>query len=202
MIVEPVTADTSACERSHVDGAALLGVDAEPASRGIRVHFDFCPGSGADCRCDVVVGDIGVDVAAELAPDPSVVVDLTMIPWPRYDIGEFIAITRTPTCTCATCACGEPLYLFAGYGFSHTGAPALARLGEGAEICPATPCTYGGLWNLHVATAQGEIDVPYGETRTLGAVRARAVSDVTIRSLCSSGPGDATFGSFALWSAR
>jgi hypothetical protein len=183
--VEPVTSEIERCTFAHWERAALTGVDAAPDDDGIRIHFDLCPAADADCRCDVVVTNVGVDVASTLHPDPNVTIDIAE--GEGFAPGPFVAITKVPTCECAGCGCGEPLYLYAATGPADFAAhvPAPMTFSRGDAVCPASLCAFGGTWMLHAAGDLGASDVPGGTTRDVGAVRVRSVRDVEVWEPCA-----------------
>lgn len=200
--VEPITADASRCDVFHVEGADLRGAEPEPGEDGIRLHFDFCPTADGDCRCDVVVGRVGVDVAAELAPLYPVDVDLS----PGEDPMSMphLSVRKSPTCACDACGCSLPLYFYAASAFPR-GAPALPpglAFDEGPALCPAESCTYGGSMRLHALTDAGEADLGGGETIALGATLVRSVRDVEILAPCAACAGcSSPYGAFVAWAA-
>lgn len=183
--IEPVTTDVARCMFTHVDGAFLTGVDMAPADDGIRIHFDLCPAADADCRCDVVVTNVGTDIASTLAPDSNVTIDVS--PGEGFFPGAFLAITKIPTCECDGCGCSEPLYLYAANGppdFARM-VPAPMVFSQGAVVCPMTDCTFGGSWMLHARGDGGETDVPGGTQRDVGSVHVRSIRDVEVFAPCA-----------------
>lgn len=199
----PVTLDVARCDVTHAENVTLSGVDPDPATNGVRVHFDLCPAADADCRCDVVVSGIGTDVAAMLGPEPSVVVDLAT--GSGFVPGAFLAITKPGDCACAGCGCAEPLYLYAGNVSPEAAplVPASVVFSRGAAGCPNVDCTYAGSWLLHARALGIELDVPGGATRTLGPVLVRSLRDVEIFAPCRRcDTCDQPLGAFVAWVPR
>lgn len=198
--VEPVTADVARCVFGHAEGASLTGVDPAPSDSGIRIHLDLCPAADADCRCDVVVTNVGTDIAAALGPDANVVVDLA--PGEAFFPGAFLAITKTPTCMCDGCGCSEPIYLYAANATPDfaPSVPAPMTFSTGAEVCPARDCSFGGSWMLHARGDIGELDVPGGADRDVGAVHVRSVRDIEVFEPCAACAGcDTPVGAWIAW---
>ncbi|MFN7700862.1 MAG: hypothetical protein ACK5U8_23410 [Deltaproteobacteria bacterium] len=69
--VEPVTSDVANCAPIRIEGADLRAITAVPEEDGVRLHFDFCPTADADCRCDVVLTNVGTEtvVRTNCTPD-------------------------------------------------------------------------------------------------------------------------------------
>lgn len=188
--IEPITSDVARCAVTHSEGASLTGIDMAPADDGIRLHFDLCPAADADCRCDIVVANVGTDIAGTLSPATNLTIDVAAgthsIPF-----GAFLAITKTPTCMCDGCGCSEPLYLYAATGspdFARS-VPAPMTFARGAQVCAGTGGEFGATWMLHAVGDGGAADVPGGAQRDVGSVHVRSISDIYIF-----GPGAACAG--------
>lgn len=198
--IEPVTLDVARCMVTHADGAMLTGVDAAPADDGIRIHFDLCPTADADCRCDVIVANVGIDIAATLAPSYPVTLDVA--PGEGFFPGAYVAITKVPTCECDGCGCGEPLYLYAANTAPDFAAhvPAPMTFSNGPTVCPMSDCTFGGSSLLHARGDAGESDVPGGTQRELGSIHVRAIRNVEVFSPCAACAGCGTpIGAWIAW---
>ncbi|MFO0683711.1 MAG: hypothetical protein U0234_16755 [Sandaracinus sp.] len=197
--IEAVTAETSRCVFTHAEGASLWGVDPAPADHGIRIHLDLCPAADADCRCDVVVSNVGEDVASTLGPDAAVTIDLEE---GSGFVGPFLSITKVPSCTCDFCGCALPTYLYAG-SVRPDAAPSVPYplvFSRGAEVCPMQDCTFAGSSALHVHSDVSDIDVRGGETRDTGVVHVRALRDVEIYAPCAACAGcDVPVGAWIAW---
>lgn len=199
--VEAITADTARCDARYIEAAALTGVSAEPAEDGIRLHFDYCPDADADCRCDVIVTHVGTDVAAEVQAQYPVDVDLAPGESAAFPNG-FVSIRKQPACACDGCPCSLPLHFYAASAMPGAERSLLPdfSFGQGAEICPAVGCDFGGTTALSVTTEVGPTDVRRGETVSLGATRVRSVHDVEILAPCAACAGCASpYGSWAAW---
>lgn len=177
--VEPVTADRARCDVTRADGVAVYGVDSAPLDDGIRVHADFCPFVDADCRCDIVVQNVGADLA-----------DLVLIPRDGLivDVGPtYLSVQQVPTCECLGCPCSLALVLQAADGLLDV--PPFASpeldLSAGALVCPEPAACVSATWWLHAASLGVELDVPVGEDRDLGIVHVRSVRDVDIFAPCA-----------------
>ena len=198
--VEPITMDAARCMTSHVAGASLTGIATAPADDGIRLHFDFCPNADADCRCDVVVTNVGTDIASTLSPNTNVTIDLQ--PGEGFFPGAFLSITKIPTCQCDGCGCSEPLYLYAANAppdFARA-VPVPMTFSRGALVCAPSDCTFGGTWRLHARGDAGEADVAGGTTRDLGSVHVRSVRDVEVFGPCAACAGcDTPIGAWVAW---
>lgn len=197
--VVPVTTDTARCQVHHAGGVSLLAIDPAPADDGIRLHFDLCPAADADCRCDVVVTNVGVDIAATLAPATNLALDLSV--GEGFSPGALVSITKVPTCECDGCGCSEPLYLFAAT-LPPDGlvVPMPMTFSQGAAVCPMSDCTFGGSWRLHARGDAGEADVAGGTDRDLGSVHVRSVRDVEVFAPCAAcAECDAPIGAWVAW---
>ncbi len=198
--VEPVTAEVANCDATHVEGADLREIVAVPEEDGIRLRFDFCPTADADCRCDVVLTNVGADVASQLAPLYPVDVDLRAGDQPMA--GPYLSVRKTPMCECLGCGCSLPLYLHAASAMPSAAEalPPGMSLSEGAAVCPAEACSFGGSSWLHVTTEGAQSDVHGGETQDLGGTRDRSVRDVEILAPCAACAGCASpYGAWIAW---
>ncbi len=72
------------------------------------MHADFCPSADADCSCDIVVTDVGADLADQvLIPNTNLTIDIAE---------RSLQITTTPSCECLGCPCSYSLVLDATEG--------------------------------------------------------------------------------------
>lgn len=177
--VEPVTADVMRCTVAHAEGVQVLGVDAAPADYGVRIHTDLCPGADADCRCDFVVGNVGVGLA-----------DLLLMPAAgnTFDVGfNYLAVRQVPTCECLGCPCAMSLVLEAADGLLESAGAFSSEftLSAGAQICPEPAACVSATWALHAQALGTETDIPAGEQRELGIVHVQSVRDVDIFGPCA-----------------
>jgi hypothetical protein len=193
--VEPVTADPTFCEGTRFEGVMVLGVEPAPADEGIRIHADFCPARGADCRCDVVVSNVGADLA-----------DLVLMPREgnTFEIAPTVlAVTTTPTCECLGCPCSFALVFAASSGLLTVPGPAGTgelALSTGAETCAAPSACESAAWRLHGSSLGIETDVPAGEDRDLGVVHLRSLRDVDLFAPCAAcATCGSPEGSWAAW---
>jgi hypothetical protein len=177
--VEAITADVARCAVSHAEGVQVLGVERAPADDGIRIHADLCPGMDADCRCDVVIANVGVDLA-DLVLMPSAGNTLDLAP-------NYVSIAQTPTCECLGCPCGMELVFEAADALIEPSPHPSTELvfSAGALVCPEPAACVSATWALHAASMGVESDVPAGEQRDLGIVHVRSVRDVDIFGPCA-----------------
>jgi hypothetical protein len=198
--VEPITLDVARCDVTHVMDATLIAVEPAPDVDGVRVRFDFCPAADADCRCDVILTNVGTDVASELTPLSSVTVDLHAGADPMS--GPYLVVQKVPSCECLGCGCALPLHLYAGSGLpgSTPGLRDAVALSLGDELCPATDCTFGGSRRL-LAMSQGvAAQIPGGATADLGATRVRSVRDLEVLAPCAACAGcGQPYGAWIAW---
>lgn len=191
--VEPVTAQPMRCAPTHAEGASLLGTEAAPADRGIRVHMDYCPSADADCRCDIVVTEVGTELAARVRPEAGLTVDVG----PR-----FVSIQRIPSCECLGCPCSLPLVLHAATD-DPVSAPFLPpdlELSQGDVVCPAPAACVSGTWSLRAAAFGSVVQVPEGTQVSLGAISVRSVHDVYVFAPCAAcAECDTPRASWAAW---
>jgi hypothetical protein len=198
--VEPVTSEVANCAPTRIEGADLRAITPVPEEDGIRLHFDFCPTADADCRCDVVLTNVGSDVAAQLAPLYPVDVEVHAGEEPMSM--PYLSVRKTPMCECEGCGCSLPLYLHAGSSMPSAAAalPPGMSFSVGASVCAAEDCLFGGSSDLHVTTEGGEGDVHGGETQDLGGTRVRSVRDVEILAPCAACAGCASpYGAWIAW---
>lgn len=198
--VEPVTSDVARCEVTHVEDASLTGVEPSPADDGLRLRFDFCPSADADCRCDVVVSNVGTERAADLAPLASAIVDLQVGEGPMSS--PSLTVQRRAVCDCLGCPCSYPLHFHAGSGMTFPGASVAPGLSfsTGAAVCEPSGCDFGGSSALHVVADTGEGDVAAGATLDLGAFHVRSVRDVEVLAPCAACAGCASpYGAWLAW---
>jgi len=198
--VVPVGTDAALCAVTHVEGASLLGIDASPADDGITLHLDFCPTADNLCRCDVVVTNVGQDIAATLGPATNLTIDLSA--GEGFHPGAFLAITKIPSCECNGCGCSEPLYLYAASLAPDVAPtpPAPMTFSQGAAVCPVGDCSFGGSWMLHARGDAGEADVPGGTDHDIGSVHVRSVRDIEVFAPCAAcAECDSPIGAWVAW---
>ncbi len=180
--VEPVTTETSVCLANHVEGMRVDGIEPAPDDLGVRIHADFCPGRDLDCRCDIVISNIGADVA----PTELLLTELTLDLNPGTGLGTFISITQMPRCRCDGCTCSLELVLYAG-DLEPTSAPFMPRelsFARGTELCPDLGCI-SGTWALAVGPPESDIELREGDTATSGVIHVRSVRDLDIFGPCA-----------------
>jgi len=198
--VEAVTSDVARCDVRHVENASLMAVEASPADDGLRLRFDFCPAADADCRCDVVVSNVGTERAADITPLASAIVDLQVGDGPM--LAPSITVQRTAVCDCLGCPCSYSLHFHAASGMTFPGASVAPGLSfsSGAAVCEPSGCEFGGTSALHVVADTGEGDVAAGTTLDLGAFHVRSVRDVEVLAPCAACAGCASpYGAWLAW---
>jgi hypothetical protein len=175
--VEPITMDRERCDPRHVEGALITGVDATP--NGIRIHADYCPGTDADCRCDLVVTGVGSDLTDAITP----ATDSVSIDWAE----TFISIQAMPRCRCDGCACSLWLVFYAASTLLTPlpFAPPELTFAPGAEICPAPMDCESPKWLLRATTPSETFDVVRGADVVSGAIHVRSVRDVDLFAPCA-----------------
>ena len=175
--VEPITSLPGRCDGSHAEGVGVYGVEPAPADDGIRIHADYCPDADDDCRCDLVVANVGTDLAAAMLIPAG---GLTL------DVGPTsLRVTTVPTCECLGCPCSYALVLDAADALLSA-APAELELSQGGLVCPEpAPCT-SATWRLRAASAGDVVEIPVGEDRDVaGIVHVRSVRDVDVYGPCA-----------------
>lgn len=197
--VEPVTMDVARCAVTHVDAMRVYALEPAPEDDGIRVRADFCPAVDADCRCDIVISNVGTDVAPSELLATSLSLDVRAGSGP----GTFVSIAEMPRCRCDGCACSLAIVLYAADTTPEM-APFVPRevsFAQGGEVCPNEGCV-SGTWNVAVAFPSASFDVPAGTTRVDGAIHARSVRDVDIFAPCAACAGcGVAHGSWVAWAA-
>lgn len=198
--IEPITADEGRCRVTHVEGIAITAVEPAPADDGIRLRADFCPDADADCRCDVVIANVGTDVAPSVLPSGLLTLDVRAGSDPFG--GAFVSIQQSPRCRCDGCACSLSLVLYAA-DVDPDMAPSLPpelAFARGSEVCPDMGCT-SGTWNVAVRYPGGTLEVPQGSERADGAIHVRSVRDVDVFAPCAACAFCGTaHGSWIAWS--
>lgn len=177
--VEAITDDPMRCAPSHAEGVQVLGVEAAPGDDGIRIHADLCPGADADCRCDFVVANVGVDL-----------VEMILMPAAgnTFDIGpNYLAVGQVPTCECLGCPCAMALVLEAADSLIESPGRFGSEfaLSPGPVVCPAPSACVSGTWMLHAQAFGVEADIPQGGQEALGIVNVRSVRDVDVFGPCA-----------------
>jgi hypothetical protein len=184
--IEPLTSDTDRCAVLHVDGIRVNALEAVPEEDGIRLHADFCPDADADCRCDIVIGNVGVDVA----PSEVLVASLTLDVRQGAGPGTFVALQEAPRCRCDGCPCSLALVLYAA-DIDPDFAPSLPpelNVTRGSPVCPDLGCVSGS-WRLAIEAGDTRIDVPEGTDWNEGSVHVRAIRDEDVFAPCAACAG-------------
>jgi len=199
--IEPVTSEVDRCRVTHVDDMAIYAVEPAPDDDGIRIRADFCPGADADCRCDLVVANVGTDVAPSVLPTAGLTLDV--MPGSGFvGSGIFVSIQEAPRCRCDGCACSLALVLYAADTTPETAphVPPEVSFARGGEVCPEGEPLGAGTWNVAVVLPSGAVDVPAGTERAFGAIRVRGIRDVDVFAPFAACAGCATpHGSWIAW---
>lgn len=179
--VEPVSSMPGACDATHVVGVAIDRVEPAPADRGIRIHADYCPDADADCRCDLVVANVGTDLADRvLVPSAGLTVDLG---------STWLHVTTVPTCECLGCPCSYELVLDAEDALLGPGSPEL-QIEQGGLVCPSSATCSSPTWTIRASSAGDSVEIPAGTDGVVaGIVNVRSVRDVDIFGPCAACAG-------------
>lgn len=115
------------CTYGAIDGR-LYAV--EPAGDGVRLSVDLCPLADDDCRCAIVVGAIGADLADRVIAPMNVRgrVDPQLV---------FLEQSDTPCDACVDCWCPAPVALYAadGHPDAPPAIPSAVSFATGEEVC-------------------------------------------------------------------
>lgn len=161
----------TSCAASHVEGLRIAGIDAEPAENGLRIHADYCPDADADCRCDLVVSNVGVDVVTGLG---IVGVRATL------DVSDSHLSVHglDGRCDCPSCGCDTSAFFYAADASPDDAPdrPARTVFSSGAVVCAsATRCGSIDVHYLDVGVDDVGQPVREGDTVMLDGVSIRSI---------------------------
>lgn len=196
--MEVLTTTPEVCNALGFD-AMLMGVEPVPLEDGVRLHLDACPLADAECRCDIIIRGIGVDLASLAAFAPT---DVHV----RHGAGS-VLVERTALCRCIGCECALPLLLYAADGYPNAASnpPTGIAFASLAETC--TSPEPGGCassrhpismqWRDYSTTELARADE--GETAPLGTSGAVLRAIRTTNISCGSEPAPGPNAAWVAW---